>query len=109
MNVYVLSRHLTNTRHLQSLLAPAMEAERKNAYAVRLQCWWRGILAVRAKSRRRLDLTEMPLGDLREGEEKAALAIQVLRRVKGGVLLLNFGRVGTLINRSQSKPRVGCS
>lgn len=54
-----------------------MEAERRHAYAVRLQCWWRGILAVRLKKRSRLALKETPLAVVQEEEEKAALVIQV--------------------------------
>lgn len=58
-----------------------MEAERKHAYAVRLQCWWRGILAVRRKRRNRLALKETPLAVTQEEEEKAALLTQVIIQI----------------------------
>lgn len=54
-----------------------MEAERRHAYTIRLQCWWRGILAVRLKIRRRLLLKEVPLEDVEQEAEKAALVLQV--------------------------------
>lgn len=54
-----------------------MEAERKHAYAIRLQCWWRGILAVRTKTRTRRSLNETPLAEVEGGQESAAIAIQV--------------------------------
>lgn len=54
-----------------------MGAERKHAYAVRLQCWWRGILAVRTKTRTRRSLNETPLAEVEGGQESAAIAIQV--------------------------------
>lgn len=54
-----------------------MEAEREHAYAVRAQCWWRGILAVRAKQRLRRELREVAIVEGLEEEKKAALVIQV--------------------------------
>lgn len=54
-----------------------MEAERRHAYATRLQCWWRCILAVKVKLRRLLALKETPLEDVEEEAEKAALVLQV--------------------------------
>ncbi|CAM9781123.1 unnamed protein product [Scytosiphon promiscuus] len=63
-------------RHLKGLLESTMEAERRHAYAVRIQCWWRGILAVKLKIRRRLLLKEVPLEDVEQESEKAALVLQ---------------------------------
>eukprot|EP00903_Cladosiphon_okamuranus_P017045 g15710.t1 len=63
-------------RHLNSLLESKMEVERRHAYATRLQCWWRCILAVRVKLRRLLALKETPLEDVEEEAEKAALVLQ---------------------------------
>lgn len=54
-----------------------MEAERQHAYATRLQCWWRCILAVKVKLRRLFALRETPLEDVEEEAKKAALVLQV--------------------------------
>lgn len=54
-----------------------MEAERRHAYGIRLQCWWRGILAVKVKARKQLALIETPPEDVGEEKEKAALVLQV--------------------------------
>lgn len=54
-----------------------MLAERKHAYAIRLQCWWRGILAVRVKLRTRRALNEIPLAEVEGGQENASIVIQV--------------------------------
>ena len=54
-----------------------MEDERRHAYATRLQCWWRCILAVKIKLRKMLALKETPLEDVEEEAEKAALVLQV--------------------------------
>lgn len=54
-----------------------MEAERKHAYAVRLQCWWRGILAVKVKVRRRLAI-EGTMIRVEGAEGNAAIVIQVI-------------------------------
>lgn len=64
-------------RHLNSLLESRMEDERRHAYATRLQCWWRCILAVKIKLRKMLALKETPLEDVEEEAEKAALVLQV--------------------------------
>lgn len=54
-----------------------MEEERRHAYATRLQCWWRCILAVRVNHRKRQALKETPIEDVEEESEKAALVLQV--------------------------------
>lgn len=68
---------LFSIRHLNGLLESTMEVERRHAYAIRLQCWWRGILAAKLKARKRLALREVPKEDVEEEEEKAALVLQV--------------------------------
>lgn len=60
-----------------TLLQPALEAERRHAYAVRLQCWWRGILAMKSKRRRGRELRETPISEVKHEEENAACVIQV--------------------------------
>lgn len=54
-----------------------MERERENAYAVRIQCWWRRMLAMRTKTRE----TPALAGEVQERAErdrgKATLVIQV--------------------------------
>lgn len=57
-------------------MRPALEAERRHAYAIRLQCWWRGIQAVRKKVAVGRELREMPLAEVLQEEENAALVIQ---------------------------------
>ena len=64
-------------RHLNSLLESRMEEERRYAYATRLQCWWRSMLAVKVKFRKVHALTETPLEVVEEEAEKAALILQV--------------------------------
>ncbi|CAM9378456.1 unnamed protein product, partial [Ectocarpus sp. 4 AP-2014] len=64
------------SRHLKGLLEATMEAERRHAYAIRLQCWWRGILAVKVMARKQLTLIETPPEDVGEEKEKAALVLQ---------------------------------
>lgn len=59
-----------------------MEDERRHAYATRLQCWWRCILAVKIKHRKMLALKETPLEDVEEEAEKAALVLQVSLHVR---------------------------
>lgn len=63
-----------------------MEEERRHAYATRLQCWWRCILAVRVKHRKRQALKETPIEDVEEESEKAALVLQVfVYEIFGGI------------------------
>lgn len=54
-----------------------MEAERRHAYAIRLQCWWRGILALRVRGRLGLARKVTPLEDAKEEEARAAVVLQV--------------------------------
>lgn len=57
-----------------------MERERENAYAMRIQCWWRRMLALKTKTRE----TPTLAGEVQERAErdrrKAMLAIQVGQR-----------------------------
>lgn len=58
-------------------MEPTLERERENGYAVRFQCWWRRILAMRTKTRKTLALAR-EVQDRAEGDRgKAALVIQV--------------------------------
>ena len=66
-----------NGSHLKRVMEPAMEHERRHAYAVRLQCWWRGILAIKIKARNFFALKEQQRENVDEDGSKAALLIQV--------------------------------